>query len=58
MAELEETRRKLVGLKMQKDGMLRISSPTGMGLNGSSSPEKQNMGLKDLKNSVEEAKVC
>lgn len=57
MAELEETRRKVVSLKMQKDGMCRISSPTFIAVNGSSSPDKQNISLRELKNSVEEAKV-
>ncbi|CAA6664692.1 unnamed protein product [Spirodela intermedia] len=57
MAELEETRRKVVSLKMQKDGMCRISSPTFIAVNGNSSPEKQNISLRELKNSVEEAKI-
>ncbi|XP_078444209.1 histone mono-ubiquitination 2 isoform X2 [Wolffia australiana] len=57
MAELEETRRKLVSLKMQKDRVCKLTSPNSVAVNGSSSPDKQHIGLKELKNSVEEAKI-
>lgn len=63
MAELEESRRKLVSLKMQKDiasGMHSLVPAAAM-VNGSVSPEKRpadgRMDLQELKDSVEEAKI-
>lgn len=60
MAELEESRRKLVNLKMQKDRLSVVQTPVACNVNGSISPEKtvdKTMGLRDLKDSIEEAKV-
>ncbi|XP_043691971.1 E3 ubiquitin-protein ligase BRE1-like 2 [Telopea speciosissima] len=60
MAELEESRRKLVNLKMQKDGTSRVHVPVQNAVNGSMSPEKpvdRSMGLRELKDSMEEAKI-
>ncbi|MQM12666.1 hypothetical protein Taro_045585 [Colocasia esculenta] len=60
MAELEETRRKLVSLKMQKDGLSRVHSSSFSVINGSNSPDKppeKTLGLRELKDSVEEAKT-
>lgn len=60
MAELEESRRKLVNLKMQKDRIAIVQSPVPFAVNGSISPENtvdKTMGLRDLKDSIEEAKV-
>lgn len=63
MAELEESRRKLVSLKMQKDIASGTHSlvPAAAMVNGSVSPEKRpadgRMDLQELKDSVEEAKV-
>lgn len=60
MAELEESRRKLVNLKMQKDRLSSVQPPVPFAVNGSISPEKtvdKTMGLRDLKDSIEEAKV-
>lgn len=60
MSELEDSRRKLVTLKMQKDlasgGQVTVSSA----VNGSMSPEKptdRTKGVRELKESIEEAKV-
>ncbi|XP_040993354.1 E3 ubiquitin-protein ligase BRE1-like 2 [Juglans microcarpa x Juglans regia] len=60
MTELEESRRKLVNLQMQKDGASWIPTPTRGTVNGNLSPEKpadKTMGLRELKDSIEEAKV-
>jgi E3 ubiquitin-protein ligase BRE1 len=60
MAELEESRRKLVSLKMQKDAAMGMNSSSADAVNGNMSPEKpadRAMGLSELKNSIEEAKV-
>lgn len=60
MAELEESRRKLVNLKMQKDRIAIVQSPVPFAVNGSISPENtvdKTMGLRDLKDSIEEAKI-
>lgn len=61
MAELEESRRKLVNLKMQKDGASGVQVSVLSVVNGVSSPDKpadRTMGFRELKESVEEAKVC
>lgn len=61
MAELEESRRKLFTLKMQKDvasGVLHTS--VSGAVNGSLSPEKpgdRTMGLRELKDSIDETKI-
>ncbi|XP_061373602.1 E3 ubiquitin-protein ligase BRE1-like 2 [Gastrolobium bilobum] len=60
MAELEESRRKLVNLKMQKDAAMGMNSPSTDAVNGNLSPEKpadRTMGLRELKDSIEEAKI-
>lgn len=61
MAELEESRRKLVALQMQKHGTSAFSAATVVNaVNGGTLPDKladKSMGLRDLKNSIEEAKV-
>lgn len=60
MIELEESRRKLVNLKMQKDGASGVQTPVSCAVNGSLSPEKsadRTMGLRDLKDSIEETKI-
>lgn len=60
MAELEECRRKLINLKMQKDVASGIHNPPSGALNGDLSPEKsaeRSISLRDLKNSIEETKV-
>ncbi|XP_057441705.1 E3 ubiquitin-protein ligase BRE1-like 2 isoform X2 [Lotus japonicus] len=59
-AELEESRRKLVSLKMQKDAAIGINSPNADAVNGNLSPEKpagRTMSLHELKDSIEEAKI-
>lgn len=59
-AELEESRRKLVSLKMQKDAAIGTNSSNADAVNGNLSPEKpadKAMGLRELKDSIEEAKV-
>lgn len=61
MAELEECRRKLVSLKMQKDVASGIHNPPSGASNGKLSPEKsteRTISLRDLKSSIEETKVC
>lgn len=61
MGELDESRRKLVSLKMQKDAAIGMFSPSSDAVNGNLSPEKpadRIMGLRELKDSIEEAKVC
>jgi len=60
VAELEESRRKLVSLKMQKDAAIGMNSSIADAVNRKVSPEKpaeRAMGLSELKNSIEEAKV-
>lgn len=60
MAELEDSRRKLVNLRMQKEGSSALHVPVNMS-NGSSMSDKlsdKNIGLRELKDSIEEAKVC
>ncbi|XP_012093331.1 E3 ubiquitin-protein ligase BRE1-like 2 isoform X2 [Jatropha curcas] len=60
MAELEESRRKLVNLKMQKDAAAGVHTPAPSVVNGSMSPEKpaeRSKGLRELKDSIEEMKV-
>lgn len=60
MAELEDSRRKFVNLKMQKDGAAGVQTLVSFAVNGSMSPEKpadKTMGLRDLKDSIEETKV-
>ncbi|KAM0953075.1 putative transcription factor C2H2 family [Dioscorea sansibarensis] len=61
MAELEESRRKLVALQMQKHGTSAFSAATvANAVNGGTLPDKladKSMGLRDLKNSIEEAKT-
>lgn len=62
VAELEESRRKLVNLEMQKDAAIGITSPNPKAdaVNGNLSPEKpseRTMSLRELKDSIEEAKV-
>ena len=60
MAELEESRRKLVNL-MQKGVAPSVQTPvSGGAVNGNLSPEKpadRSMGLRELKDSIEETKV-
>ena len=60
MAELEESRRKLVILQLQRHGgsLMNMSGPNAV--NGAVSADKssdKNMGWGDLKDAVEEAKV-
>lgn len=60
MAELEESRRKLAILQMQKHGTSVMNASVISAVNGSNSPDKpadRTVGLQELKNSVEEAKV-
>ncbi|XWS52410.1 hypothetical protein CRYUN_Cryun11dG0068200 [Craigia yunnanensis] len=60
MAELEESRRKLVSLKMQKNIACGIHASTPVAANGSLSPEKSadmTMGLREIKDSIEETKM-
>ncbi|KAJ8635964.1 hypothetical protein MRB53_010231 [Persea americana] len=60
MTELEESRRKLVNLKMQKDGAADVHISVLSAVNGVSSPDKfadRTMGFRELKESVEEAKM-
>lgn len=61
MAELEESRRKLVNLRMQKGVAPSVQTPVSVGaVNGNLSPEKpadRSMGLRELKDSIEETKV-
>ncbi|KAL6878521.1 hypothetical protein ACP4OV_012691 [Aristida adscensionis] len=58
IAELEESRRKLVVLQLQKHGSLMDASATNV-VNGVSSDKssESNMSLQDLKDAVEEAKT-
>ncbi|XP_057956407.1 E3 ubiquitin-protein ligase BRE1-like 2 isoform X2 [Malania oleifera] len=60
MAELEESRRKLVNLKMQKDAASRTHASAAVAVNGNVSPEKpldRTMSLRELKDSTEEVKI-
>lgn len=60
MAELEESRRKLVALQMQKHGSSAMSTSIASAANGNTLSDKagdRTMGLKELKESVEEAKI-
>lgn len=60
VAELEESRRRLVNLKMQKRAASETYTPTSGEVNGNLSPEKmsdKSMGLQELKGSIEEAQV-
>ncbi|XP_010542449.1 PREDICTED: E3 ubiquitin-protein ligase BRE1-like 2 isoform X2 [Tarenaya hassleriana] len=58
-AELEENRRKLINLKMQKDAAYESQATTPVTANGSLSPEKpvDKMKLRELKESIEEIKI-
>ncbi|XP_027180754.1 E3 ubiquitin-protein ligase BRE1-like 2 isoform X1 [Coffea eugenioides] len=59
-AELEESRRKLVNLRMQKEGPSAVQSPISVVANGTASPEKpadRAKRLRGLKDSIEETKV-
>ncbi|XP_020100122.1 E3 ubiquitin-protein ligase BRE1-like 2 isoform X2 [Ananas comosus] len=60
MAELEESRRKLVILQMQKHGPSFINASIGIAVNGSISldkPADKTMSWRELKDSVDEAKT-
>ncbi|KAL6200759.1 hypothetical protein ACLB2K_030540 [Fragaria x ananassa] len=60
MAELEESRRKLVNLKMQKDVASGMHNLTSGAVNGTLSPEKsteRTISLQELKNSIDETKI-
>jgi len=60
MAELEESRRKLVNLRMQKNAATEKYNTVSGAVNGDLSMEKlpnRTMGLRELKDSVEEVKV-
>ncbi|WCJ32437.1 E3 ubiquitin-protein ligase BRE1-like 2 [Euphorbia peplus] len=60
MAELEESRRKLVNLKMQKDAAAGLHTIAPSAINGSLSPEKpaeRSKGFRQLKDAIEEAKI-
>lgn len=60
MAELEESRRKLVNLKMQKDGPSAVHTAVPVVPNGTVSPEKpadRTKRLRELRDSIEETKV-
>ena len=60
MAELEESRHKLVSLQMQKHGAYVMNTSVANVVNGNNSSEKsadRNKGLRELKESVEEAKI-
>lgn len=60
MTELEESRRKLVILQMQKHGPSFINASIGIAVNGSISldkPADKTMSWRELKDSVDEAKV-
>ncbi|GKD03511.1 hypothetical protein Tco_1178485, partial [Tanacetum coccineum] len=59
MEKLEESRRKLGSLKMQKDKLLDVQPLVPFAVNGSVSPEStvdKTIGLRNLKASIEEAK--
>ncbi|XP_072991571.1 E3 ubiquitin-protein ligase BRE1-like 2 isoform X1 [Typha latifolia] len=60
MGELEESRRKLVILQMQKHGASMINASLANAVNGNNSPDKptdKSRGWQELKDSVEEAKT-
>ncbi|GLT39461.1 hypothetical protein SLA2020_136500 [Shorea laevis] len=59
VAELEESRRKLVNLKMQKDiaSCMHVTSPVAVNGSLSPEPEDKGMGLRELKDSIEEAEI-
>ncbi|XP_004294975.1 PREDICTED: E3 ubiquitin-protein ligase BRE1-like 2 [Fragaria vesca subsp. vesca] len=60
MAELEESRRKLVNLKMQKDVASGMHNLPSGAVNGTLSPEKsteRTISLQELKNSIDETKI-
>lgn len=66
MGELEESRRKLISLKMQKDGISGMHVPIPVPVivpnlvNGTVSPERpadRSKRLRELKDSIEEIKV-
>ncbi|KAK4371676.1 hypothetical protein RND71_007060 [Anisodus tanguticus] len=60
MMELEDSRRKLVTLKMQKDVASGVQETISSAVNGSMSPEKhtdRTKGVRELKESIEEAKI-
>uniref|UniRef100_A0A803LUS6 E3 ubiquitin protein ligase n=1 Tax=Chenopodium quinoa TaxID=63459 RepID=A0A803LUS6_CHEQI len=60
MAELEESRRKLVNLRMQKNLASETYSPVTGVMNGNLSSLKlpdRSMGLRELKHSIEEAEI-
>lgn len=60
MAELEESRRKLVNLKMQKDAAVGIHMPAPSAVNGNLSPEKtadRSKRLRELRDSLDETKI-
>lgn len=66
MGELEDSRRKLISLKMQKDGISGMHVPIPVPVivpnlvNGTVSPEKpadRSKRLRELKESIEEIKV-
>ncbi|KMZ73224.1 E3 ubiquitin-protein ligase BRE1-like 2 [Zostera marina] len=60
MAELEESRRKLINLKIEKHGFSRIHGSVLNVVNGDYSPNKpveKTRGLQELKISIEEAKI-
>ncbi|KAJ6945066.1 E3 ubiquitin-protein ligase BRE1-like 2 isoform X1 [Populus alba x Populus x berolinensis] len=60
MAELEESRRKLVNLKMQKDAAVGIHIPAPSAVNGNLSPEKtadRSKRLRELRDSLDETKI-
>lgn len=58
-AELEENRRKLINLKMQKDAACEGHATSPTKANGSLSPEKpaDKTKLRELKDSIDEIKV-
>ncbi|OMO92502.1 hypothetical protein COLO4_17533 [Corchorus olitorius] len=60
MAELEQSRRKLVNLGMQKNVASGMHASTQVAANGTLSPEKtadKTRGLREIKDSIEEAKT-
>lgn len=61
MAEIEESTRKLVNLKMQKDRASGMHVPASVATNGTVSPEKPADRVKRIrimKDSIQETKVC
>ena len=60
MAELEESRRKLVDLRMQKDAAVGIHMPAPSAVNGSLSPEKtadRSKLMRELRDLLDKTKV-